>query len=159
MSVSHFARLAALALFATFAGCGATRLDYTPQPSGSVAEARALVERIAHEQPSTHAPSHFEMGADYFEMARGVRTGGTGIGLGVGIGHGIGVGVGGSRSRTTTVVDRVYFDAITDLQVFEDGDHYFVRVLYSAGNGKVAIYTATEQRAHELADALQRLRP
>lgn len=159
MSVSHLARLAALALFATLAGCGATRLDYTPQAVGSVADARALLERAAHEQPSPHAPSRFELGDDYFEMARGVRSGGTGVGLGVGIGHGIGVGVGGSRSRTTVVVDRVYFDAITDLQVYEDGDHFFVRVRYSAGNGKVSLYTASEARAHELADALQRLRP
>ena len=72
---------------------------------------------------------------------------------------GVGVGVGGSRSRTKTVTDRVYFDAITALEVFQDGDVYFVRIRHSAGDGELDIYTHSLQRAHELADALASLRP
>lgn len=159
MFASLTSRVAALALIALFVSCGATKLAYLPQASGGEADARALVERVVHEQPSDHVPSRFELAVDYLELSRGVRTGGTGIGLGVGIGHGVGVGIGGSRSRSKTVTDRVYFDAITALEVFQDGDVYFVRIRHSAGDGELDIYTHSLQRAHELADALASLRP
>ncbi|MET1078868.1 MAG: hypothetical protein ABWY06_12705 [Pseudomonas sp.] len=139
------------------AGCGHSRIAYTPSPLAiGITEAASIVEQGFYEDFSQQKPQSAMVTAEYIGLSNGSVTRGLTTGT-VSVYNGVAVGLGSTFLRTEEITQRIYFRSLgTPILSKRNGreNRFAVTIRLSEGVTARNVYFRSEHRAKEFADAL-----
>ncbi|WP_054908772.1 hypothetical protein [Pseudomonas sp. NBRC 111135] len=156
-------RIAGL-LFAALllAGCGHTRVDYTPKPRPGMdtAQAASVVEQGFYEDFGKEKAQSAMVTPEYIALSNGTVSRGVNLGQASAY-NGVIVGLGSTYMTTQDINQRIYFRSVGDIQVYKKNareNRYAVIIRTVEQTTARRIFFRSESRAEEFADAMEYLK-
>jgi len=143
------------------AGCGHSRMNYTPVPPDTFAEAQSVVEQVFLEDyVADQRPQSVAVGPEYILLSDGVVTTGDSVASAAPIGAGA-IAVGSSRSVTREAGQRIYYNSLGESTLHSrkfKANRYVILIRNTEGATLRRINTTNLAKAQRFLDALAFLR-
>jgi len=143
------------------AGCGHSRMSYTPVPMGTFVEAQSIVEQVFLEDyVSDQRPQSVVVGPEYILLSDGLVTTGDSVASAAPIGVGA-IAVGSSRSVTREEGQRIYYNSLGESTLHSrkfKANRYVILIRNTEGATLRRINTTNLDKAQRFLNALAFLR-
>lgn len=156
-------RIAGL-LFAALllAGCGHTRVDYTPKPRPGMdtQHAASVVEQGFYEDFGKEKAQSAMVTSEYIALSNGTVSRGVNLGQASAY-NGVVVGLGSTYMTTQDINQRIYFRSVGEIQVYKKSareNRYAVIIRTVEQTTARRVFFRSESRAEEFADAMEYLK-
>lgn len=156
-------RIAGL-LFAALllAGCGHTRVDYTPKPRPGMdtQHAASVVEQGFYEDFGKEKAQSAMVTSEFIALSNGTVSRGVNLGQASAY-NGVVVGLGSTYMTTQDINQRIYFRSVGEIQVYKKNareNRYAVIIRTIEQTTARRIFFRSESRAEEFADAMEYLK-
>lgn len=122
-------------------GCRTTQIQYNPNPTVDLQEARKIILQVILEQPRDSAPSSVDINDEYIQITLNA-TRKSMIAGGV---------------TTVPITETLFFNNIKSTELYSGRRYYVVLVKENSGNIKLRVLTGEEKKGKLFIDALKAL--
>lgn len=105
------------------------------------------IEQVFYEQPAKYRPESIVVTDDYLGLSSGTVVETKGVGLARGLSNNLLVGIGSSKSYVNNIKERIYFNSIGEISLFQKRSWFIIQVRHSDGRIFHNIYTKDKSKA------------
>ena len=129
-------------------GC-ATQIQHIKQGEMDQNSAVKIIEQVIMEQPAKHRPENIIVTNDYLGIGSGSVTKGK-----VFVTEIYNVGLGTTKHLTKNINERIYFNSIGTIKIFEKREWYIIQLFSKEGRIYKYIYSLNKRKAMKFIDAI-----
>lgn len=134
--------------------CTAQLVGYTKNKISDQDLAVRDIEQVFYEQPAKHRPESIVVTDDYLGLSSGTMVETKGLGFARGVSGNSLIGIGTSKSYINNIKERIYFNSIGKISLFQKRGWFIVQIQRSDGHVFRRIYTRDKGKAVNFISAI-----